>query len=80
MRDFGKFSTGQRVMLKSVCLQCGTEFAAELGTEYCEDCDPFGEESVAPASRHQDPRLTTQPLTSLRAEPKALWRFNRTEE
>ena len=66
-----------RKMLKAHCGTCGKEFDAPFGTEYCDDCDPYGDESiVAPASQHQDPRLTTQPLTSLRAEPEALWRFN----
>jgi hypothetical protein len=66
-----------REVLKSWCSQCGREFDAPFGTEYCDDCNPYGDEdSVAPASQHQDPRLTTQPLTSLRAEPEALWRFN----
>jgi hypothetical protein len=71
-----------RELLKSWCSQCGREFDAPFGTEYCDDCDPYGnEDSVAPASRHQDPRLTTQPrYASLRAEPEALWRFNAGKE
>ena len=80
MRDFGKFRLTRRITMMAVCSTCGNEFDGELGTEYCDDCDPFGGDGAAPASRHQDPRLTTQPLTSLRAEPKALWRFNRMEE
>lgn len=70
---------GTRELLKSWCSQCGREFDAPFGTEYCDDCDPYGDESsVAPASRHRDPRLTTQPrYAGLRAEPEALWRFNR---
>jgi hypothetical protein len=67
-----------RKLLKATCGHCGKEFDAPFGTEYCDLCDPYGnEDSVAPASRHQDPRLTAQPLTGLRAEPEALWRFNR---
>lgn len=80
MRDFGKFTLRRRIAMMAMCSNCGTEFEGELGAEYCGDCDPFGDDGVAPASRHQDPRLTTQPLTSLRAEPEALWRFNRKKE
>ena len=80
MRDFGTFTVTKRVTMMAVCSTCGYTFDGEFGAEYCGDCDPYGEESnVAPASQHQDPRLTTQPLTSLRAEPEALWRFNNRE-